>query len=83
MKVDFDATFNQLTKKATTGILVRNKEGLWWRGVLTLRKCGRLNGEKARACLSAVILIEELWFREPWVWIEEALGEVEVEAEWD
>ncbi|MBA0754360.1 hypothetical protein Gogos_020073 [Gossypium gossypioides] len=65
MKVNFDTTFHQSIKKATTGILVRNNEGL----VIVVctypyENVADSTAVKARACLRAVIFMEELRFQE-------------------
>ncbi|MBA0765543.1 hypothetical protein Gotri_014722 [Gossypium trilobum] len=65
MKVNFDTTFHQSIKKATTGILVRNNEGLVIVAcTYPYENVADSTTVKARACLRAVIFMEELGFQE-------------------
>lgn len=63
MKVHFNATFHQLTKKATVGILVRNKKGLLME-VCTYpyENVVDSTATNEKACLRDIIFIEELRF---------------------
>ncbi|MBA0608962.1 hypothetical protein Godav_021107 [Gossypium davidsonii] len=63
MKVHFDATFHQLAKKATLVILVKNKEGLVMATyTYPYENTADSTVAEARACLTAIIFMEELGF---------------------
>lgn len=65
IKINFDSSFNQLTKCSISGIIARNKEGLImaactypWENIADPVMA------EARACLQAVILAEDMGFQE-------------------
>lgn len=64
MKVNFDASFQQTTKKSVQGVLIRNYEGLIM-GACTYPIDHILDPTmvKVRACLQALQFAEDLGFR--------------------
>ncbi|MBA0869514.1 hypothetical protein Goshw_029209, partial [Gossypium schwendimanii] len=63
MKANFDATFYQGTKSATTGILVRNNKGFVMAAcTYPFEHDANSTMAEARACLRALIFMEELGF---------------------
>ncbi|MBA0634514.1 hypothetical protein Godav_029010, partial [Gossypium davidsonii] len=86
IKVKFDATYNQFTKKAIVGIVVRNNERLLMAaGTYPYKNVLESTVAEVTACRSAVVLAKDQGnratyiiagkgrrFNELWVWVEEA-----------
>ncbi|KAA3474504.1 reverse transcriptase [Gossypium australe] len=65
IKINFDASFNQVTKRSISGIIARNKDGL----VMAACTCPwdnipDLTTAEARACLQAIDMAEGMGFHE-------------------
>ncbi|MBA0839262.1 hypothetical protein Goarm_005011, partial [Gossypium armourianum] len=65
VKANFDVTFNQITKQAIVGVTIKNREGsVMAAGTYPYENVADSVVAEARVCLSAMILLEELGFRE-------------------